>query len=167
MECSGILEISSHYTSQASKWTCEITNYKTSHSGVMKSSTSWDIAPCSPLKVNRPSGGTCCLHLRGWRSSRARNQWEGRRQAGLKVEVTWFSKTSVGFQLATWHNIPKGRTLKQSVCCTTDAMLKEKHCQREVYTDMPYFVAIHESVLRGLSPRANYTDRATAACRRS
>jgi hypothetical protein len=31
---------------------------------------------------------------------------------------------------------------------------------RELYSDI-------ETKLRGLSPRANYTDRATAACRRS
>jgi hypothetical protein len=31
----------------------------------MKSSIFWDIKPCSPLKVNRCFGGTCCLHLHG------------------------------------------------------------------------------------------------------
>jgi hypothetical protein len=34
----------------------------------------WDIAPCSPLSVNRRLGGICRLHLQGWRISRARDQ---------------------------------------------------------------------------------------------
>jgi hypothetical protein len=38
---------------------------------VMKSSIVWDITPCSPLKVNRRFGGTCCLHLHGRRISQA------------------------------------------------------------------------------------------------
>jgi hypothetical protein len=30
---------------------------------LMKSSVFWDVTPFSPLKVNRISGGKCCLHL--------------------------------------------------------------------------------------------------------
>jgi hypothetical protein len=41
----------------------------------IKSSIFWDIAPCSPLKVNRLFGVTC-LHLHGWRISQVRNQRE-------------------------------------------------------------------------------------------
>jgi hypothetical protein len=43
---------------------------------VMKSSTFWDITPCSPLKVNWRFWGTCCFHLQGRRVSQARNQHE-------------------------------------------------------------------------------------------
>jgi hypothetical protein len=42
----------------------------------MNSSTFWDITPCSPLKFNRHSGGTCRLRLQGRRISRERNQRE-------------------------------------------------------------------------------------------
>jgi hypothetical protein len=31
----------------------------------MKSTIFWDITPCSPLRVNRPFGGTYCHHLQG------------------------------------------------------------------------------------------------------
>jgi hypothetical protein len=41
---------------------------------VMKSSIFWDISPCSPSKVNRRFGRTCCLYLQGQRISQARNQ---------------------------------------------------------------------------------------------
>jgi hypothetical protein len=37
------------------------------NSAVIKSSILWSITPRSPLKVNRRFGGTCSLHLRGWR----------------------------------------------------------------------------------------------------
>jgi hypothetical protein len=35
---------------------------------VMKSYAFWDVTPCSPLKANLGSGGTCRLHLQGQRS---------------------------------------------------------------------------------------------------
>jgi hypothetical protein len=48
---------------------------------VMKSSIFLDITSCSPLKVNQCFGGTYCLHLRGRKISRARDQRESRWQA--------------------------------------------------------------------------------------
>jgi hypothetical protein len=41
----------------------------------------WDKTPCSPLKVNRRFGGTCCLHLQGRRISQPRNRREASRKA--------------------------------------------------------------------------------------
>jgi hypothetical protein len=41
---------------------------------VMKSSTSWNITPYSPLKINRHSVWTFRLHLQDLRTSRARNK---------------------------------------------------------------------------------------------
>jgi hypothetical protein len=41
-----------------------------------KSSISWDIMPCSPLKANRRFGRKCRLHLHGRRISKARNRSE-------------------------------------------------------------------------------------------
>jgi hypothetical protein len=52
---------------------CERTNVK-----IMESTNFWDMTPCSPLKVNRRFGGTCCLHLQGRIINRARNQRERR-----------------------------------------------------------------------------------------
>jgi hypothetical protein len=59
---------------------------------VIKSSSFWDITPCSPLKVNRHFGGTCRLHLQGGRIRQARNQRD-------------FQRTTLGF-------IPEESTLR-------------------------------------------------------
>lgn len=37
----------------------------------------WDITLCSPPKVKQSIGGTCLLHLQGWRVHHARNEDEG------------------------------------------------------------------------------------------
>jgi hypothetical protein len=47
----------------------------------MKSSTFWDIMPCSPMKINRPFIVTYYPHFQGRRTSHARNQDE----AGSKL----------------------------------------------------------------------------------
>jgi hypothetical protein len=49
----------------------------------LQSTSFWNITPCSPLRVNRRFGGVYHHHLQGRRISRARNQSESRRQAGL------------------------------------------------------------------------------------
>jgi hypothetical protein len=48
---------------------------------VMKRFIFWDITPCSPLKVHRRFGGTCCIHFQGRIISEARTQRESRWQA--------------------------------------------------------------------------------------
>jgi hypothetical protein len=48
---------------------------------LMKSSASWDITSCSPLKASRHFGWTCRLHLQVRRISRAKYQRGSRRQA--------------------------------------------------------------------------------------
>jgi hypothetical protein len=78
-----------------------------------KSSIFCDIAPCSRLKVSHSFGGTCRFHLQIRRISQARNQ----REAGikqslayssiLKMEATYSSETSVGFQRTTRCYIPE------------------------------------------------------------
>jgi hypothetical protein len=40
----------------------------------LESSIFWDTTPCSPLKVIRCFGRTCCLHLQGRKISQVRNQ---------------------------------------------------------------------------------------------
>jgi hypothetical protein len=96
-----------------------------------KSTTFLDITPCRPLKVNRPFRGTCRLHLQGTRISREGNKRESRWQAKLpaltlvfcsvysctlKMEATYSSKTSVGFQRTTRRYIPENRTLRNYRC---------------------------------------------------
>jgi hypothetical protein len=63
---------------------------------VMKTSVSWNLTPCSLLKVNRCFGGIFRLHLQGRRLSKERNQRESRWNAGPKL--TYSSETSVDFQ---------------------------------------------------------------------
>jgi hypothetical protein len=41
----------------------------------MKNAVFWDVVPCRPC-VNRRFGGTCRLHLQGWKIPWARNQLE-------------------------------------------------------------------------------------------
>jgi hypothetical protein len=74
----------------------------------IKSSVFWDIRPCSPLKVNRRSRGTCHFHLHvkfllGFSST-------------LRMEATCSSETSVDSQRTTWRYIPEDRTLHNHRC---------------------------------------------------
>jgi hypothetical protein len=63
---------------------------------VMKSSISWDITPCSPLKANRLFKRKFCPHLHARRLSQARKQRESR---------------SVDFQGTSQLYVPEDRTL--------------------------------------------------------
>jgi hypothetical protein len=76
-------------------------NYR--YKNYLKSSVFWDITPCSVLKVSWHFGGTCCLHLWGWRISQERSLCENRWQAELtclaysltlKVKATCSSEMS-------------------------------------------------------------------------
>jgi hypothetical protein len=58
-------------------WTSRVCHYRTeqvSSSGTLLICIFWYITSCGRLKVNRRFGGTCHLHLQGWRISLARNQ---------------------------------------------------------------------------------------------
>jgi hypothetical protein len=56
-----------------------------SYGKTWKSFISCDIMPCSPLKVNRPFGWICCLHLQGRRISQIINErGAGSKQAFLR-----------------------------------------------------------------------------------
>jgi hypothetical protein len=148
----------------------------------------WDITPCSPLKVNRRSGGTCCPHLQGWGVNQARNLHE----AVSKQSFIWFI-------LKAWRwkrNIsPKRRFAfsglrcvifqKAELCITTAVKTSNPTAQMLFYhMQVRHVESLGKDVgnvcnkgtrvtkqttnkLRGFSPPANYTDRATAACRRS
>jgi hypothetical protein len=87
----------------------------------MKSSTFWDVTPCSLLKVNWCFGRICCLHLQGRKISEAKNQ------QSLLPASCWFlarlilrpwrwrrhvpPKRQFDFQQNTWCYIPEDRTL--------------------------------------------------------
>jgi hypothetical protein len=78
------------------------------------SSILWDITPCSPLKANRPFGGTYRIHLQGRRISRVRNQRESRSlvscsaySSTLKIDAICSSETLVDFQRTTRRYIPE------------------------------------------------------------
>jgi hypothetical protein len=79
---------------------------------VMKAYIFWNITPCSPLKVNRPFGGTSrdllviCLMLvfcLAYFST-------------LRMEMTCSSETSIDFQRTTLHYVPEDRAL-HLLCC--------------------------------------------------
>jgi hypothetical protein len=56
---------------------------------VMKNSIFWDITRLSPLKVNRPFGGTCRLQLQVRRISQARWEYEsGAKQSSIDFQTT-------------------------------------------------------------------------------
>jgi hypothetical protein len=67
---------------------------------VMKTSILWDIMLCSLLKVNRPFGGICRLHLQGRRISSACFLLISflAYSSVLKMEAARSSETSVDFQ---------------------------------------------------------------------
>jgi hypothetical protein len=94
----------------------------------MKSTIFWDIASCSPLKVNRRFGRTYRLHLHG-RICRARYQCDSRWQAEFHLLSHWYlarlirpwrrrcySETSVDFQRTTRRYIPEDSTLHNHCC---------------------------------------------------
>jgi hypothetical protein len=73
-----------------------------------KTSTFWDITPCSPVKLNQRFGGRldACFMLVSCLAY----------SSTLKMEVTCSSGMSVDFHHNTWRYIPEDRTL-QSHCC--------------------------------------------------
>jgi hypothetical protein len=87
--------------------------FKDFTAAVMKSSVFWDITLCSPLKVNRPFGGTYRLHRQGRKICQARNQRESRWKpvftlvsclaypSTLEMEATCSSETSIDLQLTS------------------------------------------------------------------
>jgi hypothetical protein len=60
---------------------------------VMNSPIFWDITLCSPLKVNRSSGGTCRLHLQGLGTIHSRNLYRAYNKNSLIV-VFWLVYSS-------------------------------------------------------------------------
>jgi hypothetical protein len=80
---------------------------------VMKSSIFWDITPCRPLEVNRGYGGTCRLHLQGWRTIQERNH-RGKQMVNssiLNTGVICSSEMSADFQWISRRYIPENITL--------------------------------------------------------
>jgi hypothetical protein len=74
----------------------------------------WNIIPCSPARVSRRSGATCCLRPHGRRISQSRNQYEAEMgvacfklvtclvySSTMKMEAICSSDTSVDCHLTT------------------------------------------------------------------
>jgi hypothetical protein len=72
-----------------------------------KSSASRDITPCSPSKVSRRFGGTCCLHLHGHAVLAAFFVLFSLFYSSTpKMEAVCSSERPVDFQRTTRHHIP-------------------------------------------------------------
>jgi hypothetical protein len=78
----------------------------------MESSIFWDIAPCSPLKINKRFLGTCRPHLWYQRASQARNQHEaGNKQRNSCRTLGFIEKT--GWNRKTARKFPSVPSEKQ------------------------------------------------------
>jgi hypothetical protein len=107
-----------------------ITKFKailTAEQYITKSCIFWNITPCSPLKVSRRFGGSCCHHLLGRRISQASisllatcfTLFSYMASSILKMEATCSSEMSVDFQQITWHCIPDDRNLHNNILHST------------------------------------------------
>jgi hypothetical protein len=94
---------------------------------VMKTSVSWNITPCSLLKVNGCFGGIFSIHLQGRRLSKERSQREKRTKAGQKL--TYSPETPVDFQQTTWSYIPEDR---HHIQCIRSAFRETKFALNEI-----------------------------------
>jgi hypothetical protein len=100
---------------------------------VIKSTTFWDITPCSPLKANQCFGGTYRLHLQGT----IRREIYQRGKAACHLLSYWYlarfirpwrwtryvPETSVDFQRITRLYILKDGTLQYAYLFTMDKTL--------------------------------------------
>jgi hypothetical protein len=123
----------------------------------------------SPLKFNRCFGETYRLHLRGQRISRAKFQRENEWQA----EQSCSSEMSVDFQRITRLYNPENTVLQiyflshrlrfseTNVAETRNILLLIPDATGTALYRCQYLLT--QNKLRGLSPRANYIDRATTA----
>jgi hypothetical protein len=82
----------------------------------MKISIFWGITLRSPLKVKQHFGGTCRLHLWGWRISQESNHPEACSKQSLRMEATRSSETLPDFQRTIWCYIPEDRNLYNYHC---------------------------------------------------
>jgi hypothetical protein len=96
-----------------------------------RSSVFWDIAPCSPLKVNRRFRGTCYLHLllQGRKISEARNQNE------IGSMRSWF----VGFQRTIGWYIPEARSLHSHLCDNLESYILFEALKRNSHIEICIF----------------------------
>jgi hypothetical protein len=124
---------------------------------LLKSSNFWDITLCSPMKVNRRFRGICLFHLPDRSISQSRNWCESRWQ----VEQCYVSEDR------TLHNY----LCENFTSCIQEVSFCSKHGGnsfiRNKFSFAKYQKITKITKLRDRSPQANYTNRATAACRRN
>jgi hypothetical protein len=87
-----------HYWTSIKSWkpsfaiNPKIIGFEVITAALAKNSIYCDITPCSLLTISRPFGGTCGLHLKCRRISRARNQGESRWQAVSCLDLFFHSE---------------------------------------------------------------------------
>jgi hypothetical protein len=90
----------------------------------------WDIKPCSPLKLNRRFGGTCRLHLQGWRVSQGKNQNE----PGSKLACISYCLPPLKRRL-TFNGLRRITSQKTQLFITTAENLKSYMWKRILHFD--------------------------------
>jgi hypothetical protein len=96
------------------------------------------------------------------------------------MEADCYPEMQVSFYLTVWHYVAEDRLHAKLFFCTE---IEEQHAETlplvcsylnvgalaktSLQASDPATKKIQTNKLHGLSPRANYTDRATAVCRRS
>jgi hypothetical protein len=85
----------------------------------------WYITPCSPLKINQRSRGTCCLHLQGRSIIQAINQYEGWSKKSGFLHGLFFEPEDgcdMFLQRTTWRYIPEDRNRITTAVRTSNPM---------------------------------------------
>jgi hypothetical protein len=97
-----------HSNMEDYNWKFQIARASTEND--LKCTIFWDITPCSLLKIDRRFGGGLCLPPDFTLVSCSVYS------STLKMEATWSSEASVGFQRTSRHYIPEDRTLHNHRC---------------------------------------------------
>jgi hypothetical protein len=120
------------------------------HSGLYEKF--WDITPCSTVNANRCFADICPLHLQ----CPSVIIYHATRRDMFPRNVGWYPTEDIPllFQMKFTYAIQSVQQRSGRRVATTDALHKKP-------------VMSSDLKLRDMSPWANYTDRATATCRRS
>jgi hypothetical protein len=140
----------------------------------------WDRMPCFPLKINRRFRRTWRFHVQGRGISRARS----RHAAGCKqrsssaggggdmflFNAVWLSAAYrlISQKMELFNFIHFAANCVSCLYChSPNPTHRAPSGLLETAVFHSIILLLKQNKLRGVSPRANYTDRASAACRRS